>query len=135
MDTETKKEIQAMIDAEMKFSNRKVGDTPTDANQLVPKNYVDSKIYAGFVNLDGSSGLPFPTGWTSANLSSGAYRITHNLGTTNYSVVATLNYLNDGNLRVALLALKTSTTFDIELFGFGSGSNSNGAFSFALSTR
>lgn len=45
MDDETKKAIQDMINFSLEksfeFQTRKIGDTPTDANQLVPKNYVD----------------------------------------------------------------------------------------------
>lgn len=45
LDDEQKKEVQKMINENIakatRFSKRKIGDTPTDDNQLVPKKYVD----------------------------------------------------------------------------------------------
>lgn len=45
MEDNDKKEIQNMIDTSItgatKFSKRKIGDTPTDDNQLVPRGYVN----------------------------------------------------------------------------------------------
>ena len=43
--------------------------------------------YVGYVNSDGTAGS-LPTGWTSSNEGSSTYKITHNLGTANYSCVA-----------------------------------------------
>lgn len=47
-------------------------------------------IGAGFVNAVGTPGTVFPGGWTSVNLSPGRYQVTHNIGNTNYGVVATV---------------------------------------------
>src|ERR1035437_1011812 len=92
MDTnQIQKQIDDSIDKAMAFNKKKVGDTPTDAFQLVNKKYVDSKpsgAYAGYVNSDGSAGH-LPTGWSSSHLGTGAYEITHNLGTANYAIVLT----------------------------------------------
>lgn len=45
MDDATKKEVEQMIKVALKratdFKERKIGDTPTDANQLTPQKYVD----------------------------------------------------------------------------------------------
>lgn len=45
---EMKKEIQKMVDEAITtasaFATRKVGDTPTDANQLTPRHYVDRLV-------------------------------------------------------------------------------------------
>lgn len=45
MDENTQKEVQKMIDEAVtkyaRFSNRKLGDTPTDDNQLTPRGYVN----------------------------------------------------------------------------------------------
>lgn len=73
------------------FSKR-IGDTPTDAFQLVPKKYVDDAVlsaggYSGRVDSGGAAGTPFPTGWTSVKNSTGNYTVTHNLGTTAYAPV------------------------------------------------
>lgn len=45
------------------------------------------QVYGGFVNSGGTTGTPFPSGWTVATPGAGRYTITHNLATTNYSVV------------------------------------------------
>jgi hypothetical protein len=47
-------------------------------------------VYPGQLNSDGSTGTPFPTGWTATRISAGVYKITHNLGTTNYSFIPTV---------------------------------------------
>ena len=46
-----------------------------------------SGSYPGTVTSN-AAGTPFPTGWTVVNGSTGEYTITHNLGTTDYSVSA-----------------------------------------------
>ena len=91
MDENAKREIENMIDVRvaraMEFETRKRGDTPTDANQLTPKQYVDSKgVFAGYVDSAGDEGSPFPTNWTSQKDATGQYKITHNLGSSAYAV-------------------------------------------------
>jgi hypothetical protein len=46
------------------------------------------RVYGGYVYAAGTA-LLLPAGWTSAKTSTGAYTVTHNLGTTRYSIVAT----------------------------------------------
>lgn len=91
MEESDKKEIQRMVDLSVEASySKRVGDTPTDALQLVPKKYVDDIVggsYAGYVN-ENLIGNILPTGWSATNPTLGTYTITHNLGTTSYSVVA-----------------------------------------------
>lgn len=55
MNPELKTEVQKMIDASMvrSFATKKIGDTPTDALQLVPKKYVDTK--SGFTIASSST--------------------------------------------------------------------------------
>lgn len=86
------KMISDAVEKATSFSTKKIGDTPTDAIQLVPKQYCDanSSGYIGMVNADGTAGTPFPTGWTSTQTATGRYQIDHNLGTTDYVVVATI---------------------------------------------
>lgn len=43
--------------------------------------------FGGYVNGDGTA-ASLPVGWSSAKTGTGAYTVTHNLGTTNYTVVA-----------------------------------------------
>ena len=40
LDKDSKKEVEDMIKKAVRFSQRKVGDAPTDANQLTPRKYV-----------------------------------------------------------------------------------------------
>lgn len=110
MEETDKKQVEQMIEDALKkamdFATRKRGDTPTDNTQLTPKVYVDGQIssvvssiqsqiasivaaYPGYVEDDGSAGTPFPSGWTSARITDGEYKITHNLGTTSYAMTVT----------------------------------------------
>ncbi len=50
MTPEQKAEIQKMIDDAFSFKKRKLGDTPTDAQQLTPKKYVDATRTTIIVN-------------------------------------------------------------------------------------
>lgn len=45
----------------------------------------------GQVSSGGSAGTPFPSGWSVSNIATGRYEVTHNFGTTAYSVIATVN--------------------------------------------
>ncbi len=88
-----KREINKMIDlATGKTFDKRIGDTPTDANQLVPKKYVDSLSFGktGLVTSAGATGSPFPTGWTATRTAQGRYQVTHNLNSTNYVVLVSL---------------------------------------------
>lgn len=83
--------------------------------------------FAGTVNGDGTA-ANLPTGWTSSTSSPGVYTVTHNLGTTAYSVVAT-SYNNGA--RFIDVESMTSNTFQVFLFNVTpSGTNSN--FNFIL---
>lgn len=133
----TQDEIQKMIDesiaSELAFSKKKIGDTPTDALQLVNKKYIDGRIYAGFVNVDGTPGTPFPVGWTSAVSGSPNIDVTHNLGTTAYSVVTTAFY--SSNYVVPVITQMNANTFRVNFIGIGGNASAIQAFSFALSTK
>lgn len=59
--------------------------------------------FGGTVNANGTAGTPFPSGWSVAHTGTGAYTVTHNLGTTNYVVVITLN----GSLTVSVVNLQS----------------------------
>lgn len=87
------KEVKKLIKQELKtsFAQKRVGDTPTDALQLVNKKYVDSKSsgYPGHANTAGTSTF-LPTGWSISGGVTGQSTITHNLGTSNYAVVASV---------------------------------------------
>lgn len=57
IDEDYKKEVNQMIDQKIKsavkFSQRKVGDTPTDDNQLTPRGYVN--MYGSIASRPNSS--------------------------------------------------------------------------------
>lgn len=89
MNVVDKREMKKIAESVLASSFKKrIGDTPTDALQLVNKAYVDSisSGYPGHVAFGGSPSTPFPTGWTSVHNSTGSYTVTHNLGTTLYAV-------------------------------------------------
>lgn len=63
-----------------------ISTTRTIVNKGYPQPVI---IGAGFVNAAGTAGTVFPSGWTVTNIGLGQYRITHNLGTTDYAVTLT----------------------------------------------
>jgi hypothetical protein len=71
-----------------------------------------TQFYAGRVDSGGTTGN-LPTSWSVALVSpfTNQYRITHSLGTTNYTVVATPTDSNAN--RACTCIAKTATTFDI----------------------
>lgn len=117
IDPEMQDFVQEKVDQYGSFKNSKLGDTPTDALQLTPKKYVDGRVTGGSVNSDGTSGTPFPTGWSSSRLNVGRYQITHTLGTNNYAVTTnpTVNFLSNS------ITAKTSTTFNVSILDPSTG--------------
>lgn len=80
------------------FSQKRLGDRPTDALQLANKRYVDNaaatlggKVFGGVVTAAGAAGGIFPSGWSISKLSTGRYQINHTLATNAYAVTATVN--------------------------------------------
>jgi hypothetical protein len=53
------------------------------------RGLIQTRVYAGTVNVGGTGGTVFPFSWSVTHNSTGNYTITHNLGTLNYVVVAT----------------------------------------------
>lgn len=47
-----------------------------------------NSTYGGSVSGASGAAIMLPTGWTSAKINPGSYTVTHNLGVTNYVVVA-----------------------------------------------
>lgn len=91
---------------------KRIGDTPTDALQLVNKKYVDAhKGYAGRV-ADTGAAILLPKGWSSVQNGTGDYTVTHNLGNTNYSVVINL----DGG-RAATIIDASANSFRYQTIG------------------
>ena len=98
----TQEDIKKMIDEGIAkaavLSTRKLGDTPTDDRQLVPKGYVVSsiagRVFGGRVDVDGNA-ISLPEGWTSSKPAEGTLQVTHNLGHTGYGV--SVIYMRDGD--------------------------------------
>lgn len=84
--------------------------------------------YGGAFDSAGTAGTPFPTGWTVSKTGTGTYLITHNLGTTSYTVAATpLGFYN-----IVQVASRQSTTFELYAVDRGTGAASNTAMNFIL---
>lgn len=84
--------------------------------------------FAGVFNADGSLGSPFPTGWSVNKTGTGTYVITHNLGTTDYAVVAT----PFGFYNIVQVASQGSNSFELYAVDRASGASSNTAMNFIL---
>ncbi len=82
-------------------------------------------VYTGFVS-SGAAGTPFPTGWSITNPTTGNYQITHNLGTTAYTVVATPYQVAIPNITSI-----AANTFNIN-FRNSSFADANANFAFCL---
>lgn len=129
METQDKKDVQKMIDLQSKKDFRKrIGDTPTDALQLVNKKYVDSskKVFGGAVDSTGVA-IALPPGWTSIKNSTGDYTVTHNLATTAYIVVACIGI----GVRFLALSTQLSNTFGINTYN-NTNTLADGPFNFIL---
>jgi hypothetical protein len=68
------------------------------------------KIYSGRVAAAGTA-IKLPSGWSSTKTATGKYTITHNLGTTNYTIVAIANN------RFATWEAIATNTFTIYIYG------------------
>ena len=96
-------------------------------------------VYGGAVAADGSA-VKLPDGWTSSLPgSTGRFTVTHNLGHTNYSVVANANVTAFSASRVTLADIsdKSANSFEVNLYDcIVSGSNAevNQPFLFVLVT-
>jgi len=112
---EDKDWVNQKITAQTQYSSRVVGDTPTDALQLVPKKYLNSRFFSGQVTALGAA-VSLPTGWTSAAGGDGQAVITHNINTTAYDVVPAV-YTENGvidNGYAAVIYDKSANSFTIQ---------------------
>lgn len=121
---------------------KKIGDTPTDAFQLVNKKYVDGKMYIGYVQSTGVPITNFPSGWSVVHGSTGNYVITHNLNLIQNSYivlamgvnVAPLNDATWGVLGSPLAANSFTVQFMTYNSGTGLFAGVNTDFNFILAT-
>lgn len=89
-------------------------------------------IGGGFVNAVGTPGGVFPTGWTVINLSPGRYQVTHNIGNTNYCVLATVL---SATTREFSIEAQTNTTFIMRIYDNATASLTDQDFSFLVFTN
>lgn len=88
-----------------------------------------SSGYPGYVNAAGTAGTPFPAGWSVTSTGTGAYTVTHNLGTTNYTVVLTAA---GATFHVCAIYSINSNNFTCSLSTIVGASLQNGDFTFIL---
>lgn len=119
------------------FSTKKVGDTPTDALQLVPKKYLDTKYYQGFITAFGVVGF-LPPGWTVTQTGTGLYEVFHHLGTDQYAVVVTPIYraaLDPGARGAFINTIHTATSFIVNTCTVSDGADKDTDFFFFLAVN
>jgi len=71
--------------------------------------FTDDKIYSGRVALNGTA-IKIPSGWSVTREALGAYLITHNIGTTNYTFICT-----GGNSAIVTWLNKASDTIQVRV--------------------
>lgn len=81
---------------DMVFAGTIVASAATLSTELVTKGQLDAKVYGGRIANNGTASVTYgPSGWTVSRSGVGLTTITHNLGTTNYSVVCSaINSIN-----------------------------------------
>lgn len=108
----------------------------SDISEWVAASKVSSpqgnmRIYIGEVDgSDGSSGTPFPAGWSSSRTSTGVYVVTHNFDDSNSYIVAPA--IDDTDEDVRLVYERDSDSFDIEITDKSTGNPTDADFTFAV---
>ena len=73
----------------MTYTGTIVAAAATLSTELVTKAQLDAKVYGGRIANNGTASVTYgPSGWTVSRTAAGTVVITHNLGTTNYTIVA-----------------------------------------------
>lgn len=123
-----------------KIKNAAFDNNTIDAGKLsdatVTQTQLSQKYYAGSWNSDATV-KSLPSGWNVTNPGTGSYTLTHNLGTTNYSIVAlpedTTGTLDPGIVTptMCFYRSKTNNTITI-LVGTDTGADVSRACQFVL---
>lgn len=90
----TEAKIAAGAVTTAKIGNAQVTTAKIGDSQVTPVKtsfFSDSGIYAGRV-ASGGGATKLPSGWSSTKITTGTYRVTHNLGTVNYTVTLSGTY-------------------------------------------
>ncbi len=120
--------IISQIKANTQYSQRILGDTPTDANQLTPKKYVTKYVLYGAVS--GPNGTYLPDGWTATSVGLGLMNVNHTLGTTDFGVLATPYTTGFDRSFTILVSALTATVFQINTVNAATGLNADVGFFF-----
>lgn len=95
------------------FLSRVAGADAAAATDFVTKQQLDAKVYGGHIANTGSASVTYgPIGWTVSRASTGNTTVTHNLGTTSYSVGVSTNADSSAD-RNALYFNRTSNSFGV----------------------
>lgn len=95
---------------------------------------LNSKRYIGYVTSGGAKGTPFPDNWLLSKTSTGVYQISHNLGFTNYVVLAIpFSATPAADLTWAVLSGRSAKSCTIT-FVSSTGTLINSDFNFVLYT-
>ena len=137
-------QVQAMINTSLaSFSNKaQFGVSSvqhhthnnTDSPKISYKNLTNTPmIFAGVINSDGTNSV-IPNQWTSAEIDTGVYKITHNLGTTSYAAVICNSTSDPGDNGIdrPSVILQTAQYFEVEMYASGAGHNVAAPFNFVL---
>ncbi len=84
-------------------------------------------IYHGRVNSAGTA-IRLPSGWTSARTVTGAYTVTHNLGTTSYTPMISVTDVSG----VIAVVAATSTTIQVLTSLRSTGADTDAPFAFSI---
>lgn len=82
-----------------------------------PVAAIGTVVFHGFVVNSTDEGTPFPTGWSVSNNSTGSCTLTHNLGTTDYTIVCT----SEGT--VSIMSPQTRGTDTITILSYSTAAN------------
>lgn len=133
----TREEIQQMIVSTLNgFTNAQqfgVSKVPFHTHNGVDSSLVSyadvlnaPQLYGGSVLSTGVAGSFFPSTWSVAHTATGRYTITHNLGTTSYSIVAN----NQSTTYVCSIVSLSANTVEIDIYN--STTLTDSAFNFIL---
>ena len=120
--------VGPVVAASVILSGTATAAAATVSTELVTKGQLDTKVYGGQVNSAGTA-VYLPTGWSSVRNAAGNYTITHNLGTTSYAPVVSLN----GSTTLSITAITiNANNFSVIAFVPASGVNTDSAFNFVV---
>lgn len=91
------------LDEQIRIVGGKVYVYDTEGNDWIPLASLERMAFSGEVAADGSA-VSLPAGWSVSKTATGTYRVTHNFGTTAYSVVATPLFSSDTRMTAVVLS-------------------------------